>query len=78
MPDPPQIDFKTVVSYRRETEKVMASGHSAEQKRLIRTWVQEVKSEPQTLKVKISYNLAEAVMKGLVAGAGFEPATFGL
>ena len=76
--DPPQIDFKSVVGYRRETEKAMASRHPADQKRLIRTWVQEVKLEPQTLRVEISYSLAEAVMKGLVAGAGFEPATFGL
>jgi len=66
------------MTYRRETEKVIASRHPAERKRLIRTWVNEVRLEPQTLEVKISYRLPEAVMKGLVAGAGFEPATFGL
>jgi hypothetical protein len=31
--------------------------------------VQEVQLEPQTLEVKISYRLPEAVMKGVVAGA---------
>ena len=75
---PPLVDSGSVMTYRRETEKVIASRHPAERKRLIRTWVNEVRLEPQTLEVKISYRLPEAVMKGLVAGAGFEPATFGL
>jgi hypothetical protein len=56
----------------------MAPGQSAERKRFMRAWVQEIKLEPQTLEVKISYRLPEVVMKGVVAGAGFEPATFGL
>jgi len=56
----------------------MQCGQPAERKRLLRTWVHEVKLEPETLEVKISYRLPEAVMKGVVAGAGFEPATFGL
>ena len=77
-PEPPLVDSRTVMTYRRETEKVIASGHPAERKRLIRTWVNEVRLEPQTLEVKINYRLPEAVMKGVVAGAGFEPATFGL
>ena len=77
-PQPPQLDSRTVMAYRRQTEKVMASGHPAERKRLMRAWVQEVSLEPQTFEVKISYRLPEAVMKGVVAGAGFEPATLGL
>jgi len=77
-PEPPQLDTETVIAYRHQTEKVMTSGHPAERKRLMRAWVQEVKLEPQTLEVKISYRLPEAIMKGVVAGAGFEPATFGL
>ncbi len=56
----------------------MKSGEPAERKRLMRAWVQQIKLNPETLEVKISYCLPEAVMKGLVAGAGFEPATFGL
>ena len=66
------------MAYRRQAEKLMAAGHPAERNRLMRAWVQEVKLEPQHLDVKISYRLPESVMKGLVAGAGFEPATFGL
>jgi hypothetical protein len=77
-PQPPQLDSQTVTAYRRQTEKLMAPGQSAERKRFMRAWVQEIKLEPQTLEVKISYRLPEVVMKGVVAGAGFEPATFGL
>jgi len=66
------------MTYRRQTEKLMKSGEPAERKRLMRAWVQQIKLDPETLEVKISYRLPEAVMKGLVAGAGFEPATFGL
>ena len=74
----PQLDSRTVMAYRRQTEKVMESGHPAERKRLMRAWLQDVKLEPESLEVKISYRLPEAVMKSVVAGAGFEPATFGL
>ena len=58
------------MTYRRESEKVIASGHPAERERIIRTCVNEATLEPQTLEVKISYRLPEAVMKGVVAGAG--------
>ena len=75
---PPQLDSQTVMSYRRQTEKVMSSGNPAERKRLVRAWVNDIKLEPKSLEVKIRYRLPEAVMKGVVAGAGFEPATFGL
>jgi hypothetical protein len=77
-PGPPQLDTETVMAYRRQTVKLMQCGQPAERKRLLRTWVQEIKLEPEKLVVKISYRLPEAVMKGVVAGAGFEPATFGL
>jgi hypothetical protein len=76
--EPPQLDSKTVMTYRGQTAKVMESGPPAERKRLMRAWVQDVKLEPESLEVKISYRLPEAVMESVVAGAGFEPATFGL
>jgi hypothetical protein len=76
--EPPQLDSKTVMAYRRQTQKVMESGQPAERKRLMRAWVQDVKLEPKSLAVKINYRLPEAVMKSVVAGDGFEPATFGL
>ena len=77
-PGPPQLDTETVMAYRRQTMKLMQSGQPAERKRLLRAWVQEIKLEPEKLEVKISYRLPEAVMNSVVAGAGFEPATFGL
>ena len=76
--EPPQLDADTVMAYRRQTEKVMVSGHPADRKRLMRAWVGEIKLDPESLEVGISYRLPEAVMKGVVAVAGFEPATFGL
>ena len=76
--EPPQLDSKTVMAYRRQTKKLMESGQLAERKRLMRAWVQDVTLEPENLNVRINYRLPEAVMKNLVAGAGFEPATFGL
>jgi hypothetical protein len=76
--EPPQLDAQTAMAYRRQTEKVMASGNAADRKRLMRAWVGDIKLDPESLEVKISYRLPEAVMKGVVAGAGFEPATFGL
>ena len=76
--EPPQLEAQTVMAYRRQTEKVMASGHAADRKRLMRAWVGDIKLDPELLEVKISYRLPEGVMKGVVAGAGFEPATFGL
>jgi DNA invertase Pin-like site-specific DNA recombinase len=69
MNEPPQLDSKTAMAYRRQTEKVMQSGHPAERKRLMRAWVQDVKLEPESLEVKISYRLPDAVMKSVVAGA---------
>jgi hypothetical protein len=77
-PEPPQLDSKAVMAYCHQTEKLMVSGQPAERKRLSRVWVQKIVLDPVDLVVKISYRLPEAVMKGVVAGAGFEPATFGL
>jgi hypothetical protein len=73
-PGPPQLDSGTVMTYRRQTEKLMQCGQPAERKRLLRAWVQEIKLEPENLEVKISYRLPEAVMKGVVAGAIYDAA----
>jgi hypothetical protein len=72
-PEPPQLDSQTVMAYRRQTEKLMASGQPAERKRLMRAWVHEIKLEPDDLAVRITYRLPEAVMKGVVAGARYGP-----
>jgi hypothetical protein len=53
-------------------------GGKAERKQLLRALVGEVRLMPPDLEVRISYQLPEAIMKGLVAGDGFEPPTFGL
>jgi len=66
---PPRLDSNAVMTYRRQTEKLMNNGEPAERKRLMRAWVQAIKLEPETLEVKISYRLPETVVKGVVAGA---------
>jgi hypothetical protein len=74
----PQLDVATAVDYRRQADKLLQHGGQADRKQLLRTLVGEVKLMPQDLEVSISYRLPEASMKGLVAGDGFEPPTFGL
>ena len=78
VPEPPQLDSKAVMAYRRQIEKLMVCGQPAERKRLLRSSIQKIVLDPAGLVVKISYRLPDAIIKGLVAGAGFEPATFGL
>ena len=63
----------------RETEKVLKQGAPAERKRIVRRWVEGVTLNPESLEVDIRYRLPEPVMVNrVVAGAGFEPATYGL
>ena len=75
---PPQIDSVTALEYRKQAEKLFSQGGPEERKRLLRTWVQEVKLRADELEVVINYRLPESVMNGVVAGEGFEPSTFGL
>ena len=76
--EPPRIDVQTASEYRRHTEKVLSQGQPAERKRLLRTWVSEVKLAPEQQQVEMTYRIPEPIMNGVVAGAGFEPATSGL
>ena len=76
--EPPQIDVKTAISYRLQLDKALAHGTPGERKRFIRTWVREIKLTPERLEVEITYRVPELLVNNLVAGAGFEPATFGL
>jgi len=49
----------------------LAQGEPGERKRLLRTWVQEMKLAPDRLEVEITYRIPEPIMNGVVAGAGF-------
>ena len=75
---PPQLDAATAMDYRRHADKLLRQGGQAERKQLLRTLVKEVKLMPEGLEVTICYRLPEPIMRGLVAGGGFEPPTFGL
>ena len=75
---PPQVDVGAVMAYREQVGRVFAHGKPVEKKQLLRNWVEEVKLAPERLEVAFTYRVPEPVMNNVVAGAGFEPATFGL
>ena len=61
--------------YRRDTEKLLASGDPADVKKLIRGCVLGIKLAPDDLTVEIQYKVPEPVLNCLVARRGFEPLT---
>jgi len=69
---PPQIDLETALTYRRQTEKVLAQGSPTERKQILRTWVADMKLAPERLEVAWTYQIPEPVMHSVVAGAGYE------
>ncbi len=73
--EPPRIDATTTLAYRQELEKAV---DPREIKRILRMLIEETKLTPETLSVEITYRLPEPVLKGTIAGPGFEPGTFGL
>ena len=74
----PQIDLRAASEYRRRMEKTLRQGEMVERKRLLRTWVSEIKLAPEQQQVEMTFRIPEPIMNGVVAGAGFEPATSGL
>ena len=74
----PQIDVGTVMAYRKQVGRLFAHSKPVEKKQLLRKCVEEMKLAPERLEVAITYRVPEPVMNSVVAGAGFEPATFGL
>ena len=59
-------------------ENLLAHGTPVERKTLVATWVEEIRIAPERLEVQIAYRVPEFVTNSMVAGAGFEPATYGL
>jgi len=58
--------------------RVFEHGQVEEKKALLRLWVPEMKLATERREVVLTFRAPEPVMKAVVAGAGFEPATFGL
>jgi hypothetical protein len=75
---PPVVSVEEAMAYRRQVEKLFAVGSTAERKRLLAACVEKVILAPDRREVEITYRVPEPVMNRVVAGAGFEPATFGL
>lgn len=69
---PPRIDIKTAMAYRAKLEKLFKHGSPAHKKRLLRSWVQEIRPAPERLEVEITYRVPEPVMNSVVAGAGLD------
>ncbi len=63
---------------RGEVELLFEHGDLEDKKRLLRIWVQEMKLAPERREVELTCRVLGPIMIKLVAGAGFEPATFGL
>ncbi|MFB3881108.1 MAG: hypothetical protein ACE149_07585 [Armatimonadota bacterium] len=49
---------------------------AAEQKRLLRTWVSEVRLAPEQQQIEITCRIPEPIMNGMVAEAGFVPDSY--
>ena len=64
----PQIDVRTAMAYRTNTNKILAAGTYAEKKRLVRSCVDKITIAPDTLEVEISYKIPEAI--GEYSGSG--------
>lgn len=74
----PQIDPNTAMAYRRQTEKILATGTNVERKKLLRSCVDHIQLAPESLEVEITYKVPEHLVNIVGAGRGFEPLTFGL
>ncbi|MBN1435016.1 recombinase zinc beta ribbon domain-containing protein [Candidatus Fermentibacterales bacterium] len=93
-PEPPALSLKDVENYMQSFSEVLANGTKEERREFIRLFVKKVELDPVTGDIMITLlsrppglrsrdtrtpaSRETGVQIGLVAGAGFEPATFGL
>jgi hypothetical protein len=75
---PPQLSTSEAMACRREIDKLFEHGTMVEKKQLLRTYVEQIRLTPERLQIEVTYRVPEHFMNHMVAGAGFEPATFGL
>ena len=66
---PPQIDIESARAHGRLVDQVFAEGSPAEKKRVMRSWVAELKLAPESLAVNILYQIPEPVVVNMGAGA---------
>ncbi len=55
--EPPQIDASTAMTYRKDLPKLLKHATSAEKKKLVRAWVEEIRLAPEQLEVAITYRV---------------------
>ena len=75
---PPQIDIKCIRELLDRFETVFKVGTNSEKKAILRNLVDRMTMAPESLEIEIVLKAPEPLVHRLVAGAGFEPATFGL
>jgi DNA invertase Pin-like site-specific DNA recombinase len=68
---PPQIDAAAALEYCQQLGKTLCQGNAAERKRIVRSWVGDMKLAPERLEVEWTYRIPEPIMNSVVAGAGF-------
>jgi hypothetical protein len=71
---PPQIDVTAAVACSQQLGKTLSQGNATERKRIVRTWVADMKLAPEQQQVEMTYRIPEPIMNGVVAGAGFRKA----
>jgi DNA invertase Pin-like site-specific DNA recombinase len=75
----PKVSVQEAMTMRRDVERLFAlEGSTAEKKQLLRIYVQKMKLAPERREVELTYRVPGPIVDKVVAGAGFEPATFGL
>ena len=72
------MDVRSLQGHVRELEGVLGRGEPREIRKILRYCVHKIRMAPERRQVEITYRVPEPFVIALVAGAGFEPATFGL
>ncbi|NCO43558.1 MAG: hypothetical protein COZ06_36030 [Armatimonadetes bacterium CG_4_10_14_3_um_filter_66_18] len=75
---PPQVDIGTVTAYCERVSRTCTLADPTTTKTLIHDWVSEMNLAPVPEEVRFNLSVPEPAFNQVVAGAGFEPATFGL
>ena len=75
---PPRIDPGQASQILDEIEEGFRNGDNAVKKQLVRNLVESMTMAPESLEVDIVLRVPGPLVHRMVAGAGFEPATFGL
>lgn len=66
------MSVETALAYRSRLAEVLAAGAPADRKALVRALVADMRMAPETRQIDVIYRVPEAIMVGMVAGAGYQ------